>query len=214
MESPYIARDRRAAAPGAPRVDGAWKVLNAATAARHAQVESLPLMSALMSPAVDRGTCVEVLRRMWRVHAGWESANGPRLRALPWTWRPRAPQLAADLQALGEHPADPPPVSPVAAGDAEAWGMLYVVEGSALGGQLIARHLRRHLPAVGAVVRHFDGPGPGPGWREFRATLEEALPGAGARIRAASAAQAIFGHFHAQLGMPLAAGERTGTVTA
>ena len=201
----------RADPPG--RGQAAWRTLQAATAELHAQVESTPLMAALMSPRVDARTCAEVLRRMLRIHAGWEQANAARLQALDWSYHPRAPVLAADLQALGEAPAAPLP-GPRADSDAEAWGMLYVVEGSALGGRLIARHLRTHLPAQAARIRHFADAPAGPGWPAFRDALEQALPDEGARRRAAAGAQAMFNHFHGQLAPPIAAGCGAGTPTA
>lgn len=197
-----------------PGDDAAWRALQAATAALHAQVEATPLMAALMARSVDRATCIEVLQRMLAIHAGWEHANAARLQALPWPWRQRAPVLRADLQALGIRPSTRLLPAPYADDDAQAWGMLYVVEGSALGGRLIARHLRSRLPQVGAVIRHFDGGEPGPGWPAFRAMLEQALPDAPARTRAAAAAQAMFAHFHGQLARPIVVADDAGTATA
>lgn len=206
-------------APGVPatgpsRTDAAWRALQAATAALHGQVEATPLMAALMSPAVDRGLCVEVLQRLLRIHAGWEEANATRLQALSWPWRPRAHGLRHDLMALGVRPATQTLAAPRADCDADAWGMLYVVEGSALGGRLIARHLRAHVPRLAEAIQHFEAAEAGPGWPAFRAALEQALPDEASRARAASAARAMFSHFHGQFVRPIAAHGDAGTVTA
>lgn len=205
--------DGPGAAPGRPREDAAWRTLQAATAGLHAQVESVPLMAALMSPAVDEDIVAEVLQALLRIHAGWEQANAARLQALDWPWRPRAEGLRYDLMALGVRPDTGQVPGPVAGCEAEAWGMLYVVEGSALGGQLIARHLRAHLPGVGAAVRHFES-AEGPGWPAFRAALEQALPDAGRRARAVAGAQAMFTHFHGQLARNSVVHDDAGTVPA
>lgn len=155
-----------------------------------------------------------------------------------WRYRPRSGPLRADLRALSAaghgdgavgiaDPSADGTVDPHAAGspacsadasdaatlahadDAYAWGMLYVVEGSALGGRLIARHLRRHCPSLEVALRHFDGgPAGNPhtgsspstaGWPAFRAALEQALPDAAARMRAVHGAHAMFGRFHHHL---------------
>lgn len=199
---------------GPSRNDAAWRTLQAATAALHAQVEATPLMAALMSPAVDRTVCVEVLQRLLRIHAGWEELNAARLQSLSWPWRPRARGLRFDLMALGVRPATQAVAAPRADCDAEAWGMLYVVEGSALGGRLIARHLRAHVPQLAEAIEHFEAADAGPGWPAFRAALEQALPDDASRARAAGAAQAMFTHFHGQLARPIAVHGDAGTVTA
>lgn len=213
-ESDPLSRGRGSAPAASSREGAAWRVLQAATAQLHVQVEATPPMAALMSPAVDHDTCIEVLQRLLRIHAGWEEANAARLRALPWPWRPRAPGLRDDLVALGARPGPRFVPAPVAACDAEAWGMLYVIEGSALGGRLIARHLRAYLPEVAAAVRHFETSEDGPGWPAFRQAMERALPDAGSRDRAATAAQAMFEHFHGQLAPSLAVAGDAGTVHA
>lgn len=191
----------------------AWRSLQAATAALHARVEASPLMAALMSADVDTHICTEVLQRLFDVHAGWERANAACLQRLDWPWRPRAPVLRQDLLALGVPVVEAEPAAPRAQSDAQAWGMLYVVEGSALGGRLIARHLRQRLPAVGAVIRHFDAD-PGPGWPAFRTALEQALPDPASRAAAAAGARAMFEHFHGHLARATAVTGDAGTACA
>lgn len=57
---------------------------------------------------------------------------------------------------------------------ASALGSMYVIEGSALGGQVIAPMLERHLgltPERGARYFHGHGPRTGAMWREFREVI-------------------------------------------
>ena len=58
----------------------------------------------------------------------------------------RADRLAEDLQALGRPPWPLGAPVPAADGDAAAVGLLYVLEGSRLGGAVIRRRLLASLP--------------------------------------------------------------------
>jgi heme oxygenase len=93
----------------------------------------------------------------------------------------RAPLLAADLQLLGLSPAEVAalPLCPMPAirEREQAWGLLYVLEGSALGGQLVARHVATLLGldatnGAGGVVPH--GAETGALWRDFKELLDGA----------------------------------------
>ncbi|WP_064695469.1 biliverdin-producing heme oxygenase [Rhizobium aegyptiacum] len=69
------------------------------------------------------------------------------IRLLPdWPERRRAQLLFADIGELGDRlPEQLPP--PALHGDAALWGALYVLEGSKLGGALLARSVPDHLPS-------------------------------------------------------------------
>lgn len=83
-------------------------------------------------------------------------------------WRERTTALAADLAALGAPMPPPLPLdSPDAA--AAAWGMLYVTEGSRLGGVLLERAVAADLPRAYLSARHLPGE-----WRALLAGLDEA----------------------------------------
>jgi len=102
-------------------------------------------------------------------------------------WRTRAGLLAADLAALGR--SVPAPL-PFAAEGAAAWGLLYVTEGSRLGGAMLARSVPPHLPSAYLSARHERGE-----WKRTLDALEaraaaaddawrdEALAGARASFR-------------------------------
>lgn len=105
----------------------------------------------------------------------------------------------ADLRALNVLPrnsaVDPAADIPLHA-EASGWGSLYVMEGSALGGQVIARCVharlgidRRH----GGAYFHGFGTRTGPMWREFRDQAEARIAHRGEdRAAAANAARATF----------------------
>ena len=80
---------------------------------------------------------------------------------------PRAPRLEEDLDALAPHGQRLP--SPTLPPEVDGWGALYVLEGAALGGQIIARHLATRL---GFRSAFFGGEGVGARWRAFRVLLD------------------------------------------
>ncbi|MDM9626011.1 biliverdin-producing heme oxygenase [Rhizobium sp. S152] len=63
-----------------------------------------------------------------------------------WADRRRTDQLAADLADLGiEQPE--PLEAPVLKSEAEVWGTMYVIEGSKLGGALLAKSVPANMPS-------------------------------------------------------------------
>nr|WP_246152135.1 biliverdin-producing heme oxygenase [Roseospira navarrensis] len=107
---------------------------------------------------------------------GWFAANG-------FHRVSRRYDLARDLTDLREAGAAPPPEPAperppgglgVAPGEGAALGVLYVVEGSRLGGRGLARHLGRALPRSSAMATRFLGsPGVdiGAHWRQVGALI-------------------------------------------
>jgi heme oxygenase (biliverdin-IX-beta and delta-forming) len=71
-----------------------------------------------------------------------------------WRERRRRERLADDLAALGmaAPPSLPPPLF---SGDDEIWGAAYVLEGSKLGGAMLAKQVPDHLPSS---YLSFQGP--------------------------------------------------------
>lgn len=89
--------------------------------------------------------------------------------AAPWAdFRPRAGCLLADIAKLGRAAPASPALAPPSA--AAAWGMAYVLEGSKLGGAVLAGRVAAGLPTT--YLR-----GEGPGWRSFQDALEAAGSG-------------------------------------
>jgi heme oxygenase len=103
----------------------------------------------------------------------------PELRAIE---RWKLPLLVKDLEALGHDAASLARLPratwlPRLTGLPEALGCFYVLEGSTLGGQLILRHLQRHLAGAPAGAFSFFrayGEEVGPMWRAFGEVVSRA----------------------------------------
>lgn len=128
----------------------------------------------------DREHYGRILQAFDAFLAPWEDAIAG---ALPAQWdgwlrhRSRRAFLQQDLHALAL-PRLAEPAQPLHfASPAEAWGSLYVIEGSALGGQVITRSLAQFglQPATGAAYFHGWGQVTGAMWHEFRARLQAEL---------------------------------------
>ncbi|WP_443019617.1 biliverdin-producing heme oxygenase [Sphingobium sp.] len=104
---------------------------------------------------------------------------------------PRLPLLADDLDALGT--ALPPPL-PAAdeAADGYRWGLLYTLEGSRLGGAMLARQVGEGLPSAYLSAVHGKGE-----WLSFQRALDSAAAEGGEgwledAVQGALAAFALF----------------------
>ncbi len=180
--------------------------LKAETRAEHESTESvMPLMQSDLSKA----RYLDVLQKLYPVVRSWEQwaqANAPADLAETVQGRQRAGLIARDLQTFGDAHSDEPRVFPAAAIPglrceapeyrASFLGAMYVMEGSTLGGQYIARHLEEVLGlTAGEGDAYFRGYGERTGemWRAFKAVLSE-VPEAQADSVIA-AAKAMFGVF-------------------
>jgi len=153
--------------------------LRAETAEAHRRLEdNLDIFGKIASADARR----RLVQRFHGLHAGAEAALAPWLTAvdgLAFGDRSRLPQLRRDLAALGC--GDPaPPACRVAApaGAAEALGLLYVLEGSSLGGRVIGRRLAADgIDDTGLSFLDPYGPQVGEQWRAFTAVLERETVG-------------------------------------
>ncbi|MCC8628166.1 biliverdin-producing heme oxygenase [Xanthomonas vesicatoria] len=177
----------------------AARALRHATQDTHRLVEAVPLMQALGQGQVDRASYAQILRRHHALLAGFEEHLGDWLDTLVgngWHYRRRVPALRADLRAL-DQPLDLPIALPATRSDAARWGMLYVVEGSQLGGRVIARGLRQHQPGLADALHYFELADEDPaGWRRFQAVLDQRLDSPHTQAAAIDGAHAMFAHFH------------------
>jgi heme oxygenase len=151
--------------------------LRSATADAHRRLETA---LDLLAPPLSHARFIALLKRWRGFHAVWEPAidGHGALRDL-MAGRYRLDLIDRDLTALGLPRAqiEAAPMCPAAAGLAAsaeiALGSLYVLEGSALGGQIISRALKTApwLPPGG--LSYFDPYGPETGvmWRGFQAAL-------------------------------------------
>jgi heme oxygenase len=82
-------------------------------------------------------------------------------------WRPRAAFLAEDLKAFGQDLPAPLRLEP-APGPAESLGLLYVMEGSRLGGRVLLGRVAPGFSSHYLAATHEPGE-----WRAFTARLDE-----------------------------------------
>lgn len=150
--------------------------LRAQTRGPHEALEAdLDIFSHLASAAGR----LRMARLFHGLHAGADAVLSPWLESLPgldYEARRRRPVLDRDLAHFGE-PTPPPCPLPTPASRAEALGLLYVLEGSTLGGQVI----RKRLLADGGDLKGVSfldpyGSETGPRWKAFLAVLDRECP--------------------------------------
>lgn len=152
--------------------------LKAETSAAHERIEEAFDLAA-------RTRCLEsyraLLARLYGFHATWE----PRAEAVMsdkafFRERRKAGLLIRDLRALGMSEAAIAALPLCDAlmpldNEAQALGAMYVIEGSTLGGTIIARHIARNLglsPGSGCSFFRCYGDETGPMWKRFGTRLE------------------------------------------
>lgn len=190
--------------------DGLHARLRAATGPAHAALErDLDWQARVATLTGYRG----LLARLHGFHAAWEPAIGAALADAAFLDpRRRLALLAEDLAGLGLPPAAidalPRPSPAPIADAASALGALYVLEGSTLGGRVIARHVARvHGADAPCAYYRAHGSRGGAMWTAFRGRLD-AVPEAGAPA-AAAAAVATFEALGRWLGAAGAPGARS-----
>jgi heme oxygenase (biliverdin-IX-beta and delta-forming) len=175
-----------------PAVSPVVSMLRAATAAAHAAIEELVGLGHDFDIAHYR----RVLRGFDAFLHAWEPLVARSLPPPLAQWfepRRRSGAVRRDLLALGIAVPPPARLQLVLPGTAAALGSLYVLEGSALGAQVIAPRLQRLLgldARNGAAYFAGWGAATGARWREFRERLE-ATVGPDDRDRAQAAGGAI-----------------------
>ena len=127
-------------------MDDPLSCLRARTSAQHRQLEACAAFSRLTRDDVSPADVTQALSLFHAFYHGLEDELMQRLAATPFAhlYRPRRALLAGDLATLGA----PLPASVEVSLPASALGLLgvvYAVEGSALGGQVLGRHLCRCL---------------------------------------------------------------------
>ena len=175
--------------------------LREATSADHAEIEgAIPLMDEHLSLA----GYVRVLERMRGVVAAWEgyaAETAPAWLQGALRERSRLALLEEDLRCLGAPVAGlDGPGMPALEGVPRLLGAMYVVEGSRLGGQMIARHIAdRFAMGEGCGTAYFRGYGERTGsmWKVFLGLLQEHVPDEGTEevIHGAKTMFGVFGQW-------------------
>lgn len=155
--------------------------LKEATADLHSALET---GLGLLSPPLDRNRLVRLIELFYGFHAAWEPVLARWIDDESFLSPRRRARLAAgDLAALGlsdQAIAALPSCAEAGAfaSAAEAWGSVYVMEGSTLGGRMITKRLAEEswLPEGG--LRYFDPHGEmtGPLWRAVKERLDRLPP--------------------------------------
>ncbi len=159
--------------------------LRQATQSHHRQIEQNARLARLLQPDLTFSEYQAILARMLGFLEPLEDAIAASPEAFLFQTdlgdRRKAPWLVQDLLSLGLDasataaiPRTPSQALPVVTTQAEAAGVLYVLEGSTLGGQLISRHLERSLniePEQGGRFYAGYGQENGRMWSLFRQWL-------------------------------------------
>lgn len=119
------------------------------THAAHVALNHHPMLSGITHPGYPLLRYQALLAAYLPLYAGLEAAIEQYLSAYPavFDYRPRRKLhwLVSDLAFFGHHPAPTPAATAPISNLAELIGVLYVIEGSTLGGGLIARLITQHL---------------------------------------------------------------------
>lgn len=116
------------------------------------------------------GTYARALQVLHAVRVGWTPALSEWFHGLGTIHSERLAADLADLTRSPLAPAEPPCIR----NDAEAWGVRYVLEGSALGGQVILRDAAALGLSACHGARYFAGNGQDTGrhWTQFLLELD------------------------------------------
>jgi heme oxygenase len=152
-------------------------VLREQTRVEHERVEATVAMRELFDDTMNVSSYAQLLRGYFHLHMAWENRHASwlcKLASEGWKYESRLPALEYDLDSL--EGVSETPVHQRAPEDAkQAWGALYVIEGSLLGGQVIARQLAKRLPAHQHRFFNLGSHRPSHAWKDFQSLLDAAL---------------------------------------
>lgn len=167
------------------------KALREGTADAHARLDGLFESFDLSDRASYAAFLSAHAQALLPVEAALDAAGAARITD-DWEQRKRGALVAADLAALDASIPAPPPYAHDLVDDAAIAGALYVVEGSRLGGRLLARRVAPGLPK-----RYLDPGQSAENWRVLLARIDGVLYDEGLTKRAIAAALDVFAAFEA-----------------
>lgn len=185
--------------------------LRTATHQAHVRLNRHPLLSLVTRPSLDVPTYTHILRLYWHFYQSAETliqnALADGLSDFDYSDRYKTHWLAQDLVCFGMVPGSqdntPSPVELVAPrNQAELIGLLYPLEGSTLGGQVISKHLLRNLGITrNSGARFFNGYGKQTPelWEAFRQFADHALGSPQEKAMACDYARYLFEQLEAHL---------------
>ncbi|SFD01632.1 Heme oxygenase [Thiohalospira halophila DSM 15071] len=169
-------------------------LLRDATAELHADIEASAVVRRVMADTVTEADYRHLLARLHGFHRPLETGLNDFCTRTgeERPYQRRVVRLERDLRARGIDPDDLPrsPDAPRPHDRAQLLGITWVLEGSALGAQVIRRHLEARLgPAVIGPFHAAEGPA---AWRSFLARLEGEVRSPGEREAALRGARVTF----------------------
>ncbi|AWI25629.1 biliverdin-producing heme oxygenase [Flavobacterium pallidum] len=146
--------------------------LRSRTADSHKRLEELPVSTSITSPNITKASYAHYLQLMGAVIHQTESAIFPKLaHAVPdIDNRHKSKSIIADLKFMGyDLKSFPPPFTKNIDSEAFALGIMYVVEGSTLGGRFILKNIQQALGFEQEGTQYFSGYGnkTGSSWKHF-----------------------------------------------
>ena len=184
--------------------------LKQATQSRHEALEQNAFSAALLSPGLNLDRYVNILQRFYGFVLPVEEQVYPWLTEVldPINRFLRAELLRSDLTTLGMRQEQIPALPrmaflPEVNNLADAFGVVYVLEGSKLGGQFISRHIHQILaltPENGLLFFHGHGREAGRYWNEFRQAMANFAVNSQQQDRIIAAAAHTFDAFNTWLG--------------
>jgi heme oxygenase len=159
-------------------------------------------------PFFDAGFDTAAYSRLLQAYYGFHAPLEARLGAYQEPQRAKTPALTQDLQALrlSTRDIDTLPLCqalPAIGDEASALGVMYVLEGSTLGGQVLKRAMAERLglgPSSGAGFLDVYGAMTGRYWRDYLDRLEQASTAPAAKAATVQAAIDTFTCFEHWLG--------------
>lgn len=179
----------------------ATQYLRIETAQAHTNIEgAMPVMQSDFT--LEK--YIHLLQRLYGFYSTVETAIIPQVSQpgfyFSYSERTKLPALKADLNAMGVSETTLQSLPKISSDwipqDLDSvLGLLYVLEGSTLGGQVISRHLKTQLQlGESSGLQFFSGYGPQTGlmWKSFQAVLNQNLNSPEKMKRAADTAQMTF----------------------
>ena len=184
--------------------------LRVETRAQHEATEAIPFSTAILGGILPRASYAAQLAALLPVHRALETAiadrSHPSFGAVWSDDMQRTPLLEADLDDLGTTEEEARMARPeamelagwiedLAARDPVAvLGVLYVLEGSTLGGAVLRRHLASAYGLTDAGLRYYSPYGihPKPHWVAFSERMDAAITDPGDADRVVAAASETF----------------------
>lgn len=177
--------------------------LRAATQALHARINRHALIMGLTKPEFPRGHYIAILQAYYPLYQALEASIDDFLQqsavAFNYEERRKLPWLAQDLEFFNVLPQAGlvVPVQPIGS-LGQLVGILYALEGSTLGGQVIYRSLAKHLGLstdAGARFFYAYGEATPARWSDYQAFADALSGNEPDCLQAEHAARETFNHF-------------------